>query len=204
MKFAAVASLASVVAAAPAMLESRQGCTYGFVFARGSTEPSPMGILIGPALQSALARKLPGLKTYPVKYAASITTNISIQRTDAASIAIGKQTFEQAAGCKTILAGGYSQGAAVMHNVVSKSLSAELKGKVAGVALFGDTRNSQDKGHIPNFPNERSKVWCNPSDGVCGGQLLVNVGHLTYSNSQINEAATWLAGRAKAGGGAVE
>jgi len=86
-----------------------------------------------------------------------------------------------------------------MHNVVSKKLSAEVKGKLAGVALFGDTRNKQDGGHIPNFEPGKSKVWCNASDGVCGGLLNVNAGHLSYSNSQINEAASYLAGLAKKG-----
>jgi cutinase len=86
-----------------------------------------------------------------------------------------------------------------MHNVVSKKLSADVKGKLAGVALFGDTRNKQDGGHIPNFPAQKSKVWCNASDGVCGGMLNVNAGHLSYSNSQINEAASYLAGLAKSG-----
>lgn len=87
-----------------------------------------------------------------------------------------------------------------MHNVVNKKLSEEQKGKLAGVALFGDTRNKQDGGHIPNFPSGKSKVWCNPSDGVCGGLLNVNAGHLAYSSSQINDAASYLAKLAKAGG----
>lgn len=86
-----------------------------------------------------------------------------------------------------------------MHNVVQKKLSAEQKTKLAGVALFGDTRNKQDGGHIKEFPNEKSKVWCNQSDGVCGGLLNVNAGHLAYSTSQINEAATYLSGLVKAG-----
>jgi cutinase len=90
-----------------------------------------------------------------------------------------------------------------MHNVVAK-LDAGLKSKVAGVALFGDTRNKQDGGHIPNFPTQKSRVWCNPSDGVCGGGLNVNAGHLSYSSSQINEAANWLARLAKSGGGGGE
>ena len=89
-----------------------------------------------------------------------------------------------------------------MHNVVSK-LDGSLKSKIAGVALFGDTRNKQDNGHIPNFPQEKSRVWCNKNDGVCGGALNVNGGHLSYSSAQINEAATWLAGRAKSGGGSA-
>jgi hypothetical protein len=89
---------------------------------------------------------------------------------------------------------------AVMHNAISKGVTADIKGKIAGVALFGDTRNLQDKGHIPNFPTEKSKVWCNASDGVCGGMLNVNMGHLSYSGAQINEAARYLAGLAKKGG----
>jgi len=197
----AAASFAAIAAAAPADIEKRQGCQYGFVFARGSTEPAPLGILIGPQLLSALQRQLPGIKSFPVGYAASLATNISPQRTDDASIKKGVEAFQQAKGCSVLVAGGYSQGAAVMHNVIGKSLDAALKSKIAGVALFGDTRNQQDKGHIPNFPEERSKVWCNKSDGVCGGQLNVNAGHLSYSSGDINAAATYLANLAKRGGG---
>jgi hypothetical protein len=91
--------------------------------------------------------------------------------------------------------------AAVMHNAVSKAISQEIKSKIAGVALFGDTRNQQDKGHIPNFPTEKSKVWCNASDGVCGGLLNVNIGHLSYSGTQISEAARYLANLAKSHSG---
>ncbi|KAF2664924.1 alpha/beta-hydrolase [Microthyrium microscopicum] len=202
LSIAATTALASVAAAAPSSLESRQaGGGTCFVFARGSTEPSPIGIIIGPALQRALLSKIPGMKTIPVAYAASIMTNISIQRTDAASIQKGHDAFKQAAGCGIIIAGGYSQGAAVMHNVVPK-LDAAIKSKLVGVALFGDTRNKQDSGHIPGFPTGKSKVWCNPSDGVCGGGLNVNGGHLSYSSASINEAATWLANLVKGGVGA--
>lgn len=201
MKFTVIA-FAGLAAAAPAV-EKRQGCKYGFVFARGSTEPSPIGILIGPALQRALTTKLPGMKTFPVAYAASIGTNVSADRTDAKSKSDGVAAFQKAAGCEVIIAGGYSQGAAVMHNVVGtvngkkSPLPANIRSKIAGVALFGDTRNKQDGSHIKEFPSEKSKVWCNASDGVCGGALNVNAGHLSYSNTQITEAATYLANLAK-------
>jgi cutinase len=157
------------------------------------------GILIGPKLQSQLRAKLPGLRTFPVMYAASLATNISPARTDPSSISKGVAAFRRAQNCRVIVAGGYSQGAAVMHNVVGKSLDARIKSKIAGVALFGDTRNKQDRGHIRNFPNDRSRVWCKVTDGVCGGQLLVNAGHLSYSALDIGQAATWLAGRARTG-----
>jgi cutinase len=124
----------------------------------------------------------------------------------------GVEAFEKAyKACPggVIVAGGYSQGAAVMHNVIQSKLRPEVKNRIAGVALFGDTRNAQDRGHILNFPKERSKVWCNPSDGVCGGLLNVNAGHLAYSSSQIGEAAEYLARMAKSfsssgGGGGGE
>lgn len=141
------------------------------------------------------------MKTFPVKYAAKLETNSSPQRTDQASINKGVEAFKDAKDCKVIVAGGYSQGAAVMHNVISKSLDAGIKGKIAGVALFGDTRNKQDNSHIPNFPTERSRVWCNKNDGVCGGALNVNGGHLSYGSDQINQAAEYLAKLAKGGGG---
>jgi cutinase len=140
------------------------------------------------------------MKTYAVMYAASLFTNISAQRTDQASINEGVKAFQKAnQECPSaqIIAGGYSQGAAVMHNVISRSLSPAIKAKIVGVALFGDTRNKQDGGHIPNFPKDKSRVWCNPSDGVCGGQLNVNAGHLSYDEKQINEAADYLAGKLK-------
>jgi len=162
-------------------------------------EPSPLGLQPGPQLAAALKVKFPGMKTYPVLYPASISTNISPARTDQSSINTAIKTFKEAAKAScSIVAGGYSQGAAVMHNAV-QSLDAATKDKIAGVALFGDTRNSQDKGHIKNFPAEKSKVWCNASDGVCGGTLLVGLTHLAYAGD-AGAAANWLAGRVAAHG----
>jgi cutinase len=141
-----------------------------------------------------------------VPYAASITTNVSPARTDAKSINIGVQTFQRASqACNTIVAGGYSQGAAVMHNVIGGKLSPEIKSKIAGVVLFGDTRNTQDRSQIPNFPKAKAKVFCNSSDNVCKGGLSVGLGHLSYSN-QVGPAATFLVNkyRTKGKGGSKE
>jgi len=212
MKSLALISMLSVALAAPTDVDKRQfGSLFGgggglgggstcMVFARGSTEPSPIGILIGPGLMSALSYKIPGLQQFPVYYSASLLTNVWLERTDTESIQKGVEAFNkaEAAGCKTIIAGGYSQGAAVMHNVIARKLSPATKAKIAGVALFGDTRNTQDRGHIPNFPQERSKVWCNAGDGVCDGGLVVNAAHLSYGPGTTSEAANWLVGRIQA------
>jgi len=143
---------------------------------------------------ASLKYKIPDLQVFPVYYAASLGTNISPLRTDSDSIKLGVAAFQKAhdAGCDVIIAGGYSQGAAVMHNVIATRLGRVVKGKVAGVALFGDTRNYQDGKHIPNFPRDKSRVWCNDNDGVCNGGLNVNIGHLSYGPGTISEATTWL------------
>jgi cutinase len=97
-----------------------------------------------------------------------------------------------------IIGGGYSQGAAITHRTVEK-LPQNIKDKIAGVVLYGDTQNKQDGGKIKNFPPDRVKVFCNgygelkgqSTDGVCGGALLVNGGHLSYGDS-MKPGATFL------------
>jgi cutinase len=103
-----------------------------------------------------------------------------------------------------IIGGGYSQGAAITHRTVEK-LPQNIKDKIAGVVLYGDTQNKQDGGKIKNFPPDRVKVFCNgygelkgkSSDGVCGGALMVNGGHLSYSES-MKPGATFLKERVDA------
>jgi hypothetical protein len=95
-----------------------------------------------------------------------------------------------------IVGGGYSQGAAVMVASVRR-LPEATKAKIAGVVLYGNTRNRQEHGKIPNFPAEKALTICHASDGVCGGALLVTPGHLTYQ-PQIPQAVNFLTERIKA------
>jgi cutinase len=109
--------------------------------------------------------------------------------------------FKQAAAkCakSALLAGGYSQGAALMHRSI-EALPKEIQDRIAGVVLFGDTKNKQDGGKIKNFPADKVKIFCNANDGVCGGGLNVNAGHLAYNaDTHFKPAVTFLATRAKA------
>src|SRR5205085_10895174 len=66
-----------------------------------------------------------------------------------------------------------------MHNAVS-SLPANVKNKLVAGVMFGDTRNKQDRGQIPNFPRDKVTIYCAKNDGVCGGGLNVNAGHFAY------------------------
>lgn len=97
-----------------------------------------------------------------------------------------------------IVAGGYSQGAAVMNGAV-EDLDASIQEKVAGVVLYGSTRNAQTGGHIPNFPEEKSLTICAATDGVCGGALVVTAGHLSYQDD-VPDAVNYLAERIEAAG----
>jgi cutinase len=69
-----------------------------------------------------------------------------------------------------------------MHNAVS-TLPANLKSKVVGGVLFGDTRNKQDRGQVPNYPKNNVIIFCVRDDGVCGGKLNVNAGHFAYTRN---------------------
>jgi cutinase len=66
-----------------------------------------------------------------------------------------------------------------MHNAVG-ALPPNIKSKVVGGVLFGDTRNKQDKGQVPNYPKDQVVIYCDKNDGVCGGKLNVNAGHFVY------------------------
>lgn len=83
-----------------------------------------------------------------------------------------------------------SQGAALMAGAVSK-LDATAMAQVKGVVLYGYTKNLQNDGGIPNYPKDQVKVFCNASDGVCSGTLMVTAGHLTYT-ADVEEAGEFL------------
>ncbi|KAB8237091.1 cutinase family protein [Aspergillus alliaceus] len=213
-----ISALATLAAASPIAepdsqsLETRQfGMTANdlgtgackdvtLIFARGSTEMGNMGTVIGPPLCSALKSKLGADKVacqgVGGMYTGGLMQNALPQNTDPGAISTAKSLFEQASTkCPNtkIVAGGYSQGSAVIDNAVQQ-LSFDVKDKVKGVVFFGFTRNLQDKGQIPNYPKDNVKVFCAMGDLVCDGTLIVTAAHLTYT---INapDAASFLASK---------
>lgn len=94
-----------------------------------------------------------------------------------------------------IVAGGYSQGAAVNHRAIEE-LDAGIQDQIAGVVLYGDTQKQQDNNQIPNFPANKVKIICQTGDAVCLGQLLVLPAHLTYG-SRADEGVEFLVQQVK-------
>jgi len=197
MRLLSVAALSGLAAAAPSLqLDKRQitandlqggACKkVTLIFARASTEVGNMGSSMGPTVCSGLKSKF-GAGNVACQgvggaYSAGLADNVMPAGTSQGAITEATKLFNMAVSkCSTttIVAGGYSQGTAVMMNAISK-LPEAAKSKVAGVVLFGYTKNAQTKSSIPNYPKENVKVFCSSGDGVCGGSLLVTIGHFSY------------------------
>lgn len=132
-------------------------------------------------------------------YAAALAPNTLPKNTDDTSIAAATTIINMAdTKCpqSTILIGGYSQGSAVMDNAI-QGLPAATQSKVAGVVFFGYTRNAQDNGQIPGYPQAKTKVFCAQGDLVCNNTLTITQAHLSYA-ANAPEAATFLASMAQA------
>ena len=137
--------------------------------------------------------------TEGITYAAALAPNALPGGTDAKS----KQAMQDvlnamATQCPdaVILAGGYSQGAAVSHRAI-ESLDPAVQDQIAGVILYGDTQNTQDNAQIPNFPQAKTMIICAPGDQVCKGSLTILPAHLSYG-SRADDGAAFLVQQAQA------
>jgi len=136
--------------------------------------------------------------TEGIDYAATIGTNAIPGGTDTVSKRLMQDTLNSMAQkCpdSVIVAGGYSQGAAVNHRAIEE-LDTAVKDQIAGVVLYGDTQKQQDNDQIPNFPADKVKIICQVGDAVCRGQLLVLPAHLTYG-ARADEGVDFLVQQVK-------
>ncbi|KAF2224798.1 cutinase [Elsinoe ampelina] len=205
MKFFSLALLTGLAVAAPADLVKRQtginanelngACReVTFIFARGSTEAGNMGTIIGPPVSDGLKRRF-STATQGVDYPARLATNFGLNNADPTGVRDMQSKLRSIAGrCPNtkIVVGGYSQGAAITHQAL-ETLDSATRNMIVGAVTFGDTRNLQDGGRIPNYPPSQTRIFCNISDTVCFGTLIITAGHLTYG-TDADAAVRFLAG----------
>ncbi|KAF1817049.1 cutinase-domain-containing protein [Eremomyces bilateralis CBS 781.70] len=179
---------------------------YIFIFARGSTESGNMGGTVGPATCSGLKNSFGSSRVacqgVGPQYTASIGDNLLSEGTSSAGYNNAITLFNLAQSkCpqSLVVFGGYSQGAAVMHASVRR-LSASSKARLVGGVLYGDTRNGEDNGQIPNYPRDDVLIICRADDGVCGAGLTVTLGHLLYTtDGSVTRGVGYLANKIRAG-----
>ncbi|KAH8901442.1 putative cutinase [Thozetella sp. PMI_491] len=171
-----------------------------FIFARGSTESGNMGTIVGPqtcaALQAQLGASKVACQGVGDGYLATLADNFLPQNTSPEAIQAATNLFQLAhTKCPNtkVVAGGYSQGTAVMDNSI-QALSSEIRNQIKGVVLFGFTRNAQDGGKIPNYPSSQTQVYCAVGDLVCDNTLVITPAHLTYGVDAV-PAAQFLASK---------
>ncbi|KAH6843326.1 carbohydrate esterase family 5 protein [Chaetomium sp. MPI-CAGE-AT-0009] len=167
------------------------------IFARASGEPGNMGISAGPNVASALERDFRNdiwVQGVGGPYSAGLAENFLPAGTSRGAIDEAKRLFTMAnTKCPNaaVVAGGYSQGTAVMSNSVSE-LSGAVQDQIKGVVLFGYTKNLQNVGRIPNYPRDRTEVYCNVSDAVCWGTLFIAPAHFLYTTDSSIAAPRFL------------
>ncbi|KAK4164625.1 cutinase-domain-containing protein [Cladorrhinum sp. PSN259] len=174
-----------------------------FIYARGSTESGNLGTLgpsVGDALEDRFGASNVWVQGVGGAYTADLLDNVLPDGTTSAAITEMKNLFILAnTRCPSakIVAGGYSQGAALAAASIRDS-SAAIREQIKGVVLFGYTKNLQNLGRIPNYPRERTEVYCAVGDLVCTGSLVVTAAHLTYGDEARNEAPKFLIARINA------
>jgi cutinase len=155
----------------------------------------PQGTVVGPPTSDGIKAKFgaQNVATEGIDYAAGLAPNALPGGTDTQSKKLMQDTINaMVTQCpdSTIVVGGYSQGAAVVHRAVEE-LPAATMDRIAGVVTYGDTQKLQDKNQVPNFDPAKTKIICATGDLVCVGTLTILPAHLSYG-ANADEGSAFL------------
>ncbi|KAK3356820.1 cutinase, partial [Lasiosphaeria hispida] len=160
------------------------------IFARGTTEAGNVGSLVGPPFFQALATAIGAdkLSVQGVDYPADIPGflaggdgNGSKKMAELITTAMIK-----CPNTKVVMS-GYSQGGQLVHNA-AKLLPAATTAKIAAAVIFGDPSQGDA---VQGVPASKTRVFCNLSDNICSGGILVLPAHLTYGVQNAAEASAF-------------
>ncbi|KAJ6616220.1 cutinase [Mycena sp. CBHHK59/15] len=179
----------SLVALAAPVDEKRAACSDVMViFARGTTEPPPIGIIAGPPLEAALKTAL-GAKTLSftgVHYPADIPGFLE-GGDPQGSATMASDLTNAANSCPNaaIVTVGYSQGGQLVHNS-AKQLSADVSSRIKAAVIFGDPDDGQA---VAGISADDTKIICHTGDDICAHGDLILPPHLTYGLDAGSAAA---------------
>ncbi|KAJ6515408.1 cutinase [Mycena sanguinolenta] len=186
--FLALVSLSLFALAAP-VVEKRAACSdVMVVFARGTTEPAPIGVVAGPPLEAALKTALGGktLSFQGVDYPASIPGFLE-GGDPQGSTTMATDLTNAATSCPNaaIVTVGYSQGGQLVHNSANQ-LSSDVLSRINAAVIFGDPDNGTA---VAGIDAANTKVICHTGDDICAHGDLILAPHLTYGQDAGSAAA---------------
>lgn len=167
---------------------------YTLLFARGTTEEGNMGTLVGPPLAQALGKAVGGdnIAVQGVDYPASVEGFLSGGDAGGSKIMAGLVAMVKSNCANTsLILGGYSQGAQLVHKA-TEMLTANETSFVVSAVLFGDPNDGKVVGRIDS---SRTKVFCHEADKICDGEAVVDSSHLTYGLNVAEATVFILKGR---------
>ncbi|KAF7348256.1 Cutinase [Mycena sanguinolenta] len=188
-------SLSLLVVAAPVAEErAADACSDVIViFARGTTEPAPIGTIVGPPLESALQAALGGksLTFTGVNYAADIAGFLE-GGDPAGSATMAQDAIDERCELlpKSLVTSGYSQGGQLVHNS-AKLLSASVLSRIKAAVIFGDPDDGEA---VQGVSASKTDVICHVGDDICLHGDLILEPHLTYG-IDTPAAAAFIAAR---------
>ncbi|KAB8211477.1 Cutinase [Aspergillus parasiticus SU-1] len=164
-------------------------CTdYTVLFARGTSEPGNVGVLVGPPLSEAFeeavgarALSFQGVNGYNADVAGYLAGGDAAGSKSMASLA--SEVLSKCPDTKLVMS-GYSQGCQIVHNAVEQ-LPAEHASKISSVLLFGDPYAGKA---FPHVDASRVHTVCHAGDTICNNSVIILPPHLTYAVDVTNAA----------------
>ncbi|KAB8302332.1 hypothetical protein EYC80_005764 [Monilinia laxa] len=149
------------------------------IFARGTTEPAPIGTVAGPPLMKALSSAVGAgnVAMQGVPYPADIPGFLAGGDANGSKMmaSMVKSAVTNCPDSKVVMV-GYSQGGQLVHNA-AKMLPADTMANVNSAIIFGDPDNGAP---VQGVSAAKTKVICHTGDNICAHGDMILPPHLTY------------------------